>query len=458
MRPKKRFKASQFIDLIESRLTLYNIFESPPKKRQAPASDAYTFEQRYNIERKLGQGASGTVYLVWDQYIKRYVATKLSKMNADRFMAEAQSAGRLKHANIVSIHDASTNGDFCYLTMEYIAGPDLGKFCDKDHLLPLKRALKIIISICEALNYAHKNGVIHKDIKPTNILLDQENIPKLTDFGITQMVESTLKFGIFGTPSYMSPEQLKNEVITKKSDIFSLGCVLYELVTGQKAFEGDNFFSTIYKVIYEEPTSISSIRQDIPPILEKIIKKALSKEPEKRYQTCLDFAHDLGIAIPDLNSSGSGNKVKGLINYVQNLPFFQKFTESQVKELISGCNIIKVPQDKIILAEGDIGDAFYVILRGIVKVATNSKDIATIKAGECFGEMGCIGGQVRMANIVSVTDCILMRIKIIQIDELSDLIQLQFYKSFSTTLCRRLSKSSSKTSRVMKKSGFVKAH
>jgi len=170
---------------------------------------------RYELIHKLGRGGAGVVFLGRDPYIKRDLAIKIAPTTTDksreRFLVEAQSAGRFSHPNIVGIHDVGVQDDFCYITMEYIEGPTLEKFCDKDSLLPFGKVVDITLSVCSALSYSHKQGVIHRDIKPANIMIDKEEITKITDFGVAQMTENTAETGLFGTPSYMSPEQLKDE-------------------------------------------------------------------------------------------------------------------------------------------------------------------------------------------------------------------------------------------------------
>jgi len=164
--------------------------------------------------------------------------------------------------------------------MEYIEGSTLEKFCHGNNLLPFHKVVETILNVCSALDYAHKQGIIHRDIKPANIMLDKIDNPKIADFGVAQMTDSTFENGIFGTPSYMSPEQLKDELIGYQSDIFSLGCVFYELLVRKKAFSGENNFSTMYKIINVEPESMLNIRQDLPRIMEEIAQKALAKGPK----------------------------------------------------------------------------------------------------------------------------------------------------------------------------------
>lgn len=400
---------------------------------------------RYEILRKLGQGGTGVVYLGRDPYIKRNVAIKISQVASDRgrerFFIEAQSAGLLSHQNIVAIHDVGAYKDFCYITMEYIEGSTLDKFCRKNSLLPVNKVIEIIFSVCNALDYAHKQGVIHRDIKPANIMLDKSGIAKITDFGIAQMTEKTVEMGIFGTPSYMSPEQLKDEVAGNESDIFSLGCVLYELLSGEQAFPGDNSFSIMYKITNEEPASVLGIRPDLPEIFEEITKKALAKDPKKRYPSGTAFAYDLRVALRGLAGVSIDERVGDFADDVNRLPFFNEFTSDQVREIVSASNIVTIREGQVVVAEGEIDDTFYILVSGKAKVRKNGRDIASIGTGECFGEMACIGGQARVATVVADTDCILMKISATLLDRSSDSIKFLFFKNFAMTLVRRLSKS-----------------
>jgi len=398
---------------------------------------------RYKVSGKLGQGGNAVVYLGTDPYIGRQVALKISQPGSDnnrhKFFVEAQSAGRLNHPNIVSIYDAGTYGAYCYITMEYIKGITLQKLCHPDTRLPISRVVEIIFTVCNALDYAHKQKVIHRDIKPSNIMLAENGAPKLTDFGVAQITEQTSESGLWGTPSYMSPEAIKEEALGSYSDIFSLGCVLYELLGGQMAFPGNNNFSIMYKITNSEPTPLRKLRANIPPILEEIVKKALTKDYTERYQSCLDFAYDLRVALRGLTDNVINEKAKDVLDLVHNVPFFNNFSKEQLGELVSDSALIKVLKGRTIVAEGDIDDAFFVILSGRALIRKGDMKIATIGAGECFGEMACIAGQARVAAVQAETDCILMKINATLIDRSSESIQLLFFKNFATTLVKRLS-------------------
>jgi serine/threonine protein kinase len=403
---------------------------------------------RYQIIHKLGQGGAGIVFLCKDPFIKRMVAIKISQTATDRarerFLVEAQSAGQFNHPNIVSIHDVGVQSNFCYMTMEYIEGDTLEKSCLKKHRLPLRRVIEIALNVCSALDYSHKRGIIHRDIKPANIMIDKDGIVKIADFGIAQMTESTAVSGFFGTPSYMSPEQLKEEPIGYQSDIFSLGCVIYELLSNQKAFPGENNFSIIFKITSSEPEPISKIRPDLPPLMEDIIKKAIAKDPAERYQSCTELAYDLKVVLRGLTEITESEEIKDVVDFVHNLKFFRGFSEDQVKEIVSLSHIIKIDKGKAIVSEKEIDDTFYIIMSGQAKVKKDGKDIASLGTGDCLGEMALIGGQRRVADVIADTDCILLKIGSSLLDNTSDSVKYLFFKSFALTLVQRLSRTRSK--------------
>jgi serine/threonine-protein kinase len=401
---------------------------------------------RYEITRKLGRGGAGVVFLARDPFIRRNVAIKISQTTTDKsrekFLVEAQSSGQFNHPNIVSVYDVGVQNDFCYLTMEYIEGSTLEDFCSPGKLMSIHKIAEIILSVCSALNYSHKRGVIHRDIKPANIMLNNEGTVKITDFGVAQMTESTAVAGIIGTPSYMSPEQLKEEMIGFQSDIFAVGCVLFELLTGRKAFPGENSFSIIYKITNTEPESLKGLRPDLPPIIEEITKKALAKDPAERYQSCTEMAYDLRVALRGLSDNISDEKIKDIVDFVHHLKFFQTFSEDHIKEIVSLSHIIKIKKGKTIVSQGEIDDTFYIIMSGKANVIKDNVDIACMGTGDCLGEMALIGGQTRIASVVADTDCILLKISASLLDNASDAVKHLFFKNFAITLVHRLSKTS----------------
>lgn len=408
---------------------------------------------RYEILKQVGQGSRGAVYLGRDPYIERQVAVKVYRFpeNAGpeevakyqkKFFVEAQSAGRLTHPNIVAIYDAGLHQDFCYITMEYVDGSTLERYCDRQSLLPFEKVLKGVFRVCKGLEYAHQNDVIHRDIKPSNIILSSAGQVKITDFSIAYIKRgpSTLVKGLFGSPSYMSPEQVKEEPITENSDLFSLGSVLYELLTGKKAFEGESEYSIMYKIVNEDPVPVLEIRPELPKVVAQILDKALAKNPSERYQSSMDFAYDLRLALRSLRDTPRETHDSELLSYVQGLPFFINFTESQINQIFSACNVIRVEKDKTIIEEGEIEDSFYILVSGQVIVRKGGKDLTTLDKGVVFGEMAYLTGEARTATIISKGDCILLKFSSTLLNRLSESIQLLFFKNFTQTIIKRLSK------------------
>ncbi len=261
---------------------------------------------RYEVLGELGRGAMGVVYKGEDPKIHRTVAIKtvmLSQFDEDtlddmkeRFFREAESAGLLTHPNIVTIYDCGEEHDLAYIAMEFLDGEDLEEYTEPGHLLPMRDTLHIVASVADALDFAHRKNVVHRDIKPANIMrLKETGEVKVTDFGIARITSSSqTKTGVvLGTPSYMSPEQVSGKKVDGRSDIFSLGVVLFELLTGEKPFTGEDITSLMFKIAKEPHPSPREINPKIPPVIEKIIDKALEKELEKRYQRAAQMAGHL---------------------------------------------------------------------------------------------------------------------------------------------------------------------
>jgi Protein kinase domain len=257
---------------------------------------------RYELLEELGRGAMGVVYRAHDPVIGRTVAVKTlrvsehaSGLSADellrRFHTEARAAGLLSHPNIVAVYDAGKEDDFFYITMELVQGKSLQALLGERHAFPLARVLRLMQQACAALEFAHQNNVVHRDIKPANLILTPDDTLKISDFGTAKILQfQSVQTGqIVGTPSYMSPEQIKGRPVDGRSDIFSLGGVLYELLTGEKPFPGDSITAVIYKIVSEDPAPPREIDASIPPGLSAIVLRALAKSPDARFRSCVQF-------------------------------------------------------------------------------------------------------------------------------------------------------------------------
>ena len=266
---------------------------------------------RYQVEKELGKGAMGVVYLGKDPKIGRVVAIKTMALSQEfagdelidareRFFREAETAGRLQHQNIVTIFDAGEEHDLAYIAMEFLKGRDLADHCKGDQLLPVPVVLSIVARVAEALAYAHKQHVVHRDIKPANIMYESESdTVKVTDFGIARITDSSkTKTGlVLGTPSFMSPEQLAGKKVDGRSDLYSLGVMLFQMLAGVLPFRGDSMSELMYKIANEEAPDIRLIRPELSQALADVVALSLSKRPETRYQTGDLFAADLRSAM-----------------------------------------------------------------------------------------------------------------------------------------------------------------
>ncbi|HXG28204.1 MAG TPA: serine/threonine-protein kinase, partial [Nevskiales bacterium] len=262
---------------------------------------------RYQVEKELGRGAMGMVYLGKDPKIGRTVAIKTMALSQEfetnevgevktRFFREAETAGRLQHPNIVTIFDAGEDHDLAYIAMEFIRGHDLTRYVKLESLLPPRTVMQLIADAADALDYAHAQGVVHRDIKPANLMyLPEERKVKVTDFGVARLTDSSkTKTGmVLGTPSYMSPEQLAGKHVDGRSDLFSLGVTLYQLLTGSLPFTGDSMATLMYRIANEAHLSPRSLKADLPACVDAIIDRVLQKNPEQRYQRGSELAADL---------------------------------------------------------------------------------------------------------------------------------------------------------------------
>ncbi len=259
---------------------------------------------RYQLVEKLGQGGMGVVYRAFDTLLQRVVAVKVISgaiesggEQRERFFREARAAGQLSHRNIITIHDLGEHDGQPYLAMEYLEGEDLQRRLARPERMSLARKVEIAIEVCEGLEYAHARGVIHRDVKPANIFITSSGTAKILDFGLARLVTSELTNSnmMMGTINYMAPEQVRGERADQRSDIFSVGVVLYELLGGRKAFDGDSFATTLYRILQEEPESLLHIEPALPPDLVAIVERALAKPRDERYQQMSDMLRDLSV-------------------------------------------------------------------------------------------------------------------------------------------------------------------
>ncbi|MBI5430064.1 MAG: serine/threonine protein kinase [Nitrosomonadales bacterium] len=271
---------------------------------------------RYEVLGELGQGAMGVVYKAKDPLIDRVVAIKTINLGLaldekeeyeERFYQEAKAAGRLNHPNIVTIYDVGRSGDVAYIAMEFLQGRELRDIMNESGLLPVDLVLDIVAQVAQGLAYAHEHDVVHRDVKPSNIMVIRDGHVKITDFGIARMASSSVRTQtgmVLGSPKYMSPEQVMGKSIDQRSDIFSLGVMLYEMLTGQTPFKGENVNAIMYQTLNAIPPPPSTLNPAVPEMINFIVAKALAKGVEDRYQNAKDFKDDLRACRDTLPRSG----------------------------------------------------------------------------------------------------------------------------------------------------------
>src|SRR5829696_8805594 len=282
---------------------------------------------RYEIVDEIGKGAMGVVYLARDPLIGRLVALKTFRIGYSirdqeleqfrvRFMREAQSAGILSHPNIVTIHDVveQTEEGLAFIAMEYVRGTTLKALLQSDQPMSLAFIVDLVAQIAEALDYAHAHRVIHRDVKPANILITADNKVKITDFGIARLDTSNLtqEGQLLGTPNYMAPEQIQGKEIDHRADLFSLGVVLYEMLTRHKPFQGDNLTVVSHRIVYDHFTPPREYVRQLPPGLDKILTRALEKDPARRYQRAREMVDDLRRLVETAGPDDSLNETQSL--------------------------------------------------------------------------------------------------------------------------------------------------
>jgi len=419
---------------------------------------------KYEIIREIGRGATSVVYKAYDPFQGREVAVKavfpevlgdqeLGRRYRKLFVTEASLAGKLSHPHIVAIYDAAADDDASYIVMEYIDGSTLEQYARVDQLLPLSKVLEIIYKCARALDYAAREGVIHRDIKPANILLSGESDIKVSDFGaaLNAASDSTQITGV-GSPAYMSPEQVREQQLTYQTDIFSLGVVFYQLLTGRLPFIGTNNYSIIYQIINVDPASPSRFRNDIPPKIDAIVLRMLQKNTADRYQTWGDLAGDLVDVLGGVRAtSREGVPEAEKFDTLRKLDFFRNFSDVELWEVLRLAKWRHLATDAVLIQEGDIGSSFFILASGEVQVRKREKLLSTLGSGECFGEMAYLGKQKfqRSASVVATTDIVAIEIRAESLPRASELCRHHFNGAFLELLVDRLAAANLRLSQLL---------
>ncbi len=409
---------------------------------------------KYPIVREIGSGATSRVYLARDTFADREVAIKVflfdeninpqtERMMHKAFLAEAALAGKLSHPHIVEILDAVAEPEHSYLVMEFVPGTTLEAHADVTNLLPLNKVVEIIFKCIRALEYAFQHGVIHRDIKPGNILLSKSGDTKVSDFGASfqqRRDQDTTQLTGVGSPAYMSPEQIRTEDVTHQTDIYSLGVVMYRLLTGRLPYEANTQAGLSYAILNTPPSRPATLRPDLPPLLDEIVMKAIEKNTAARYKTWLDFGKDLSQAFTTLRLSGASVSDSEKFNGLRDMPFFEDFDDVALWEVVRIGSWKPIKAGTVIIREADQGESFFLLVGGEVGVTLLGKQLNVIKPGGCFGEILYFTGRMgrRTTTITALGEVTVMEIKADALRVATDACQVGFNKAFMRVLVERL--------------------
>lgn len=416
---------------------------------------------KYEIRGKLGEGATSTVYLGHDAFAGRDVAIKVIRADAledsergrafqHLLLNEASLANKLIHPHIVRIYDAVISGEESYIVMEYVAGGTLEPFCASDHLLPLGRLVEFIFKCTRALDYAFRLGITHRDIKPANILLAGNGDIKISDFGAAIQMEEqtrTMVSGV-GSPAYMSPQQVRELPLDHRTDIYSLGVVMYQLLAGRLPFQATSNFGMIYQICNTEPPPPSSLRSEVPPALDAVVARAMHKDLDSRYASWEEFSHDLAQAFRNRQLVTRRNEFPDTEKFetLRGLEFFQDFSDVEIWESIRFSRWEELAPETVIIKDGEAGDFFCFLTEGELRVAKKGRTLNVLSAGDCFGEMAVIGGRnrTRGADVIAQTAAKVVMIPGAALGKASDACRMHFYQSFLKVLARRLTQANAR--------------
>ena len=406
---------------------------------------------KYDIQRALGKGTTGTVYLAKDTFTGKEVALKTIEPEVFRdpefgtvyrsqFLNEASLAGKLRHPHIVSILDAVVGEDSGHIAMELVLGGDLSQHAKPGTLLPVPDVLQIAFKCCGALDYAAKEGIVHRDIKPANIMIAGGTEIKIADFGAAVLKKSqVMQTAALGSPYYMSPEQVQGKPLTFHSDIYSLGVVIYELLTGTRPFLAENIDALLAKILKSDAVPPSELRPGLPKALDLVVLRALKKDPVQRYRTWPEFAVELskvGELVLPADSIPDSEKYVALKRVAMLAPL----ADSELWELARAGKWSRIPKGRSVVQEDQKGRSFFFLAKGEAKVIKNRKLLNMVNGGECFGEMAYIGGgeQPRHATVEAMSELLLAEFEPAALEKMSLGAQLHLTRALVRNVTDRL--------------------
>ena len=425
--------------------------EQVPVDPEATVAEPALRIGKYLVAETLGKGASGTVYRALDTFSGQEVALKVldprffagegvDEGSRQQFMNEASLAGRLQHPHIAAILEASIEEKSGYIAIEYVPGGTLARAIKSGERPKIAEVIEIAFKCCGALDYAHRQGIIHRDIKPANLMIAEGTQVKIVDFGAALLSNTQLtQIKDVGSPSYMSPEQVRGEELSFQSDMFSLGVVLYELLTGQRPFPGESTTEVLFKIAETAPPAPSEVCDELPREVDGIVLRMMQKHPERRYQSWADLAFELA-------------EIGRLSIFSKEIPDAEKFTalrafqplaglgDAEIWELVHASRWLRVPAQTILMREGDRGSELMFLAHGEVKVVKHGRLLNVLRSGSYFGEMAYVkSGQIpRQATVETLAESLIAEFRPAALRKLSERCQLQLSVALLNTVVDRL--------------------
>ena len=436
-----------------------------PSSRSAPTTAAdspgsLTFGPYRTIE-KVGAGATATVYRAIHTGTNQMVAlkvilfnqsnAKLSRRLKKLFATEAALAMKVKHPNIVSIFEADIEEKFAYIAMEFVSGVALREHCSFDKLLPPHRVVEIMFKCAMALDFSARMGVVHRDIKPDNIMLGSDDVVKITDFGLAldmkkkSDADSTFIMGV-GSPAYMSPEQIKDYPLNGQTDLYSLGTVMFELLTGRQPFRAKNRASLMYKIINMDAEAVSTLNPSVPDSLDPLVKRTLEKDLYTRYRTGAQFAQDLSSAKFQILDDADSVRLTRRFKVLRQNAAFTDFENDEIWEILRISHWRVVHESRPVMVEGEEGANFGVIIDGEVEVSLRNRQLAVYGPGQLIGELAFLSPEraKRNATVVAMVDTIYLEVNAAAYALASEECQYHFKALVVDTLMRRTEEANEK--------------
>jgi serine/threonine protein kinase len=413
---------------------------------------------KYEIKRRIGRGSMGVVYEAFDPFVQRTVAIKVAHSQEDQepsitqkvresFFAEVYSAGRMHHPSVISVYDAGQEGDFNYIVMEYVDGVTLQDYVVGDKKLTPNQVVDVIYQCAKGLDYVHRQGVIHRDLKPGNIMLSNEGEVKIMDFSIAHIdVGAGGQAGdVLGSPMYMPPEQVSEEKrLVAQSDIYSLGASMYALLAKKAPYRASSLDSLLYQIANLEPEPLQDINPDIPEHVVEIVNKSMKKIIYDRHESAQVLADELGRSFGRLRQLGKRIDMQEQWTALRHLNFFKDFNDDQITEVVEASDWNDYDKGDVIVNEGDKETSFFIVIKGGVDVLKADKIIGAMKQGDCFGEIAFITQAPRGATIIARTSVTLMNVSTSLMEQASLETQIQYYRIFLENLVLRLSQTTEK--------------